>query len=96
MDYASTSCNTVSAGGLLARGPSQGAQTPGGKAYVPRKTTAAFNDSELYTLRIARHTSKDELVLCTDVLTFLLFKGLKTGLIIFLLQKKKKPLLQKL
>lgn len=67
-----------------------GAQTPVWKFYVPRDKTTAFNDC---TLPLARHLGEDEVRLCVDVLTFLLFKSLKTGLIILVLQKKI-PLLQ--
>lgn len=67
----------------------QGAQTIVGKFYVPRHETTAFNDC---TLPVARLTGKDEVSLCIDVLTFLLFKNLKSGLIILVLQKKKKIL----
>lgn len=73
----------VCVGGLLAPGPSKGAQSLVGKFYVPRETIAASNDSEVYTRPTARWTR-----LCIDVLTFMLFKRLKTGLIILALQKK--------
>lgn len=82
--------------GLLASGPSRGAQTLVVKFYVPRKTTAAFSDSEVfYTPPLQGTPAKANSV---SAWTFELshdLKSLQTGLIILELQKKKKiPLLQ--
>ena len=68
-----------------------GAQTLVGKFYVSRDKTTVFNDC---TFPLVRQPGEDGVSLCIDVLTFLLFKGLRTGLIILVLQKKKIPLLQ--
>jgi len=77
--------------GLLAPGPSLLLGPAGGsdssreEFYIPRDRSTAFSDC---ILPLARHLGEDEVSLCIDVLTFLLFKSLKTGLIILVLQKK--------
>ena len=70
-------------------GPAQGASwTPVRKFSVLRKMTGAFSGSESLHSPFCKARHKDERSLCTGGLTFMLFKSLKTGLIILYFRKK--------
>lgn len=78
--------------GLLVPAPTpQGSSNPSREVLCSKKDTSYFQRFQsLHTPCCKeRHTGKDELSLCIDVWTFLLFKSLKTGLIILVLQKQK-------